>query len=87
MEEARHPLSPKHFLARAHTQTHCCATTCYNVFMSKEQIRALRALAANIRKYTPRIEKKLRKAGIKPDPALVYTAAKYYDALDRLAKA
>ncbi len=60
---------------------------CYNVIMSKKQLRALRALAANVRKYTPRIEKKLRKAGIKPDPALVYTAAKYYDALDRLAKA
>ena len=55
--------------------------------MSKEQLRVLRALAANMRKYTPRIEKKLRKAGIKPDPALVYTAAKYYDTLDRLAKA
>jgi len=55
--------------------------------MSKKQLRALRALAANVRKYTPRIEKKLRKAGIKPDPALVYAAAKYYDALDRLAKA
>jgi hypothetical protein len=55
--------------------------------MSKEQIRALRILARNIRKNSPRIEKKLREAGIKPDPALVYTAAKYYDALDRLAKA
>jgi len=55
--------------------------------MSKEQIRALRSLARNIRKNRPRIEKKLCKAGIKPDPALVYAAAKYYDALDRLAKA
>ena len=55
--------------------------------MSNKQRRALRVLAANVRKYTPRIEKKLRKAGIKPDPALVYTAAKYFDALDRLAKA
>jgi hypothetical protein len=55
--------------------------------MSKEQIRALRILARNMRKNTPSIEKKLREAGIKPDPALVYTAAKYYDALDRLAKA
>lgn len=55
--------------------------------MSRKRIRALRALAANVRKYSPRIEKKLRKAGIKPDPALVYAAAKYYDALDRLAKA
>jgi hypothetical protein len=55
--------------------------------MSKKQIRALRVLARNIRKNSPRIERKLRKAGIKTDPALVYTAAKYYDALDRLAKA
>jgi hypothetical protein len=55
--------------------------------MSRKQIRALRALAANVRKYSPRIERKLRKAGIKADPALVYAAAKYYDALDRLAKA
>ena len=54
--------------------------------MSKEQLRALKVLAANVRKYTPRIEKKLRKAGIKPDPALVFTAAMYYPALNRLAK-
>jgi hypothetical protein len=40
-----------------------------------------------MRTYSPRMEKKLRKAGIKPDPALVFTAAKYYDTLDRLAKA
>jgi len=54
--------------------------------MSMEQLRALRALAANVRKYTPRIEKKLRKAGIEPDPVLVFTAAMYYPALNRLAK-
>jgi hypothetical protein len=54
--------------------------------MSKEQLRAAKALAANVRKYTPRIEKKLRKAGIKPDPALVLTAAMYYPALNRIAK-
>jgi hypothetical protein len=55
--------------------------------MSRKQIRALRTLAASAQKHSPHIEKKLRKAGIKPDPALVYAAAKYYDALDRLAKA
>ena len=44
-------------------------------------------LARNIKKNTPRVREKLRKAGIKkPNPALVYTAAKYYDCLDRLAK-
>jgi hypothetical protein len=54
--------------------------------MSKEQLRALKVLAANVRKYKPSIEKKLRRAGIKPDPALVFTAAMYYPALNRLAK-
>jgi hypothetical protein len=53
--------------------------------MSGKQLRALRALAANVRKNSPRIEQKLRKAGVKPDLALVYPAAKYYEALDRLA--
>jgi hypothetical protein len=55
--------------------------------MTNEQIRALRELARNVKKNTPRVIRKLRKAGIKkPNPALVYTAAKYYDCLDRLAK-
>ncbi len=55
--------------------------------MTKEQIGALRELARNVRKNTPRVIRKLRKAGVKrPNPALVYTAAKYYDCLDRLAK-
>ena len=54
--------------------------------MSKKEIRALRVLAANVRKYTPLIEKKLRKAGIEPDPVLVFSAAMYYPALNRLAK-
>ena len=58
----------------------------YNVVMSKKQIRALRALAANVRKNTPRIEKKLRKAGLKADPAVVFSVAMYYDCLNRLAK-
>ena len=56
--------------------------------MSKAQIRALRELACEYRKNKPMIEKKLRKAGVtKPDSALVFTAAIYYKALDRLAKA
>jgi hypothetical protein len=54
--------------------------------MSKEQLRALRALAANVRKYTPRIEKNLRKAGLKADPSVVFSVAMYYDCLNRLAK-
>ena len=55
--------------------------------MSPEARRALIDLARNIKRNTPRVRAKLRKAGIKrPNPALVYTAAKYYDCLDRLAK-
>jgi len=54
--------------------------------MRKEQLRALRDLAANVRKYRPRIEKKLRKAGLKAHPAAVFSVAMYYDCLNRLAK-
>jgi len=55
--------------------------------MSPQARRALVELARNVKKNTPRVIQKLRKAGVrKPNPALVYTAAKYYDCLDRLAK-
>ena len=44
-------------------------------------------LARSIKANTPMVLKKLRQAGVKkPNPALVYTAAKYYDCLDKLAK-
>jgi hypothetical protein len=55
--------------------------------MSPEARRALIELARNIKKNTPRVRAKLRKAGVKKsNPALVYTAAKYYDCPERLAK-
>ena len=54
--------------------------------MSKETYRALLALARSYRKNRPRIEKKLRKAGVKADPAVVFSVAMYYDCLNRLAK-
>jgi hypothetical protein len=55
--------------------------------MGPQARRALIELARNVEKNTPRVVQKLRKAGIKkPNPAVVYTAAKYYDCLDRLAK-
>jgi hypothetical protein len=54
--------------------------------MSKEQLRALKVLAANVRKNTPRIKKKLRKAGLQADPVVVFSVAMYYDCLNRLAK-
>lgn len=54
--------------------------------MSREQILALKALAADFRKNKPRIEKKLRKAGLKADRAVLFSVAMYYDCLSRLAK-
>ncbi len=55
--------------------------------MSKKEIRKrLRALRDNIRTNTPRIEKKLSRSGTTPDPALVFSTAKYYKTLQRLAK-
>ena len=55
--------------------------------MTAQNRRALKGLKANIRNNTPRIEKRLsHKSVTKPDPALVFSAAKYYKALNKLAK-
>ena len=54
--------------------------------VSNQTKRALERLAKNVRKNTPIIERKLKKAGVKPDPALVFSAAMYYKALNKLAK-
>jgi hypothetical protein len=55
--------------------------------MSPQARRALIDLSRRVKKNTPRVVQKLRKAGVKkPNPALVYSAAKYYDCPDRLAK-
>jgi hypothetical protein len=48
--------------------------------------REVTALKRNVERYTPRVEEKLTKAGAKPDPAVVYSAAKYYPALKKLAQ-
>jgi hypothetical protein len=52
--------------------------------MSKEMRRTLLTLARNYSKNKPRIEKRLRKAGLKADPAVVFTVAIYSDCLNRL---
>jgi len=54
--------------------------------MSPKNRQALKTLSRNYRKNKPIIEKKLRKAGVKPDAALVFVAAQYFDCLNRLAK-
>jgi len=55
--------------------------------VSKKQKLALKRIARDIKKNSPIIRRKLIKAGVKPDPVLVFFAAKYYDALKKLAKA
>lgn len=53
--------------------------------MTKQALRALNSLSESIQRNTPQIEETLRKAGINPDPTLVYSAAKYFEALSKLA--
>lgn len=54
--------------------------------MSKQQREALQSLKQNIQRNAPVVEKKLTRGSTKPDAALVYSAAKYYPTLKRLAK-
>ena len=54
--------------------------------MSKETRRVLLALARSYRKNKPRLEKRLRKGGLKADPVVLFSVAMYYDCLNRLAK-
>lgn len=55
--------------------------------MTKKATRkTLADLQKSIRENTPKIERKLKKAGKQADPALVYSAAKYYKTLKKLAK-
>ena len=55
--------------------------------MSEETRRAIREMARNVEKNTPRIKRTLSNRGKKKaDPALVFIAAQYFDCLNRLAK-
>lgn len=53
--------------------------------MSEQIRRALEDLSNSIDHNLPKIERKLCKAGISPGNPLVYSVAKYYSALDKLA--
>ena len=48
--------------------------------------KALRETQENIKKRAPLVEENLSKAGVKPDPAIVFSTAQYYDTLKKLAK-
>ena len=54
--------------------------------MSAQVKRAIKSLKKNVERYSPRVEKKLSSSGEKADAAVVYSAAKYYPALRKLAR-
>lgn len=54
--------------------------------MTTHNQQALLRIARDIRKNSPLISKKLRKAGVKADPELLLVVAQYLRALNKLAK-
>ena len=52
--------------------------------MKRGTLKALMELDKSIQANTPRIEEKLSRSGAKPEPAVVYSIAKYYRTLKRL---
>ena len=54
--------------------------------MSERTKRALICLSKSVNENSAHIREVLRKAGVNPDPALVYSAAKFYEALSKLAE-
>ena len=53
--------------------------------MTQRVNKAVRSMARKMERNTPVIERKMP-TGQKPDPAIVRAAAKYQEALERLAK-
>lgn len=53
--------------------------------MTMKARMALKALSESIQDNTAEVENILRKSGVDLDPALVYSAAKYFEALNKLA--
>jgi hypothetical protein len=54
--------------------------------MSKEVRRALQTLSVSMSRNIAQVNRKLKKAGMSTDDPLVYSLAKYYKALNKLAK-
>jgi hypothetical protein len=53
--------------------------------MSAKERRALSVVLRSVEQNSPRINKKLSKSRVRTSKALVYSAAKYYQALNKLA--
>lgn len=54
--------------------------------MTQAASKKVKALRAATRRYSPRVQKALSRAGRKPNAAVVESAAKYYIALKKLAE-
>ena len=54
--------------------------------MTKKMRENIRAIQKSVRENTPKVKRKLKKAGKKAHPALVHAAAKHYETLKKLAK-
>ncbi|MFZ0635671.1 MAG: hypothetical protein WA755_12660 [Candidatus Acidiferrales bacterium] len=54
--------------------------------MSESVRKAIEQLSINIERNSAYIDNALRKAGIEPNAALVFSTAKYFDALNKLAE-
>lgn len=54
--------------------------------MSNQIKRALAKLSASMNKNLPHVKQQLSQAGVSSENALVYSVAKYYPALDKLAE-
>jgi hypothetical protein len=54
--------------------------------MTAKVRKTLEVLKANIRRNSPIVRKKLAKSGATPNPAVVFSAAKYFKTLKKLAK-
>ncbi len=52
--------------------------------MKRGTLKALMELNKSIQANTPRVEEEFSRSGAKPEPAMVYSIAKYYKTLKRL---
>lgn len=54
--------------------------------MSPKVQEALRIIRASLKENEPKVRLEFAKAGIKPDPTLVFVFSIYYDTLSKLAR-
>ena len=53
--------------------------------MNDEMIQRAKVLLESVEKHSPEVQRRIKAAGFKASPLLVFSIAKYWDALERLA--